>query len=199
MNDINEKINFFFKSPTDIPIGNSFSSLYLLRRDIFTCMGFDPNKMQPIDYQALWPGLMGILAGIDLLGKYLEGDDINTSVYYRFKNYYERYFDLKGDSEIIYQLRNSMLHSFGLYSFNYKISKKTKIKTKEYFFSLDRRNDGLIVNNPQKDYYIINIIALCNAFETSIDKFLKEVRNDITLKINFEKMFQFYAGIKINT
>ncbi|RZA01145.1 MAG: hypothetical protein EOP47_11770, partial [Sphingobacteriaceae bacterium] len=115
MENINQKIDFFFKPSTDEPIGPEFSSLYLLRRDIFTALGYDPNTMEAINYRVLWPGVMCILAGIDLLGKYLAGDDVNSSVSERFRNYYEKYFDNKHEYEIVYQLRNSMLHSFGLY------------------------------------------------------------------------------------
>jgi hypothetical protein len=195
--DINEQIDFFFKESIVEPIGDKFSTLYLLRRDIFTCLGFDPNNMNQISYRALWPGVMSILAGIDLLGKYLEGDDIDTSVSRRFKNYYKKYFDNGTDCEIIYQLRNSMLHSFGLYSFNYTTINKVKTKTQEYFFVLDRRNDDFIVTNLQIDRYAINIIALCNAFEKSIDRYLNDLKSNNTLKLNFEKMFPFYAGIYV--
>jgi hypothetical protein len=190
MNNLNEKIDFFFKSPTDEPIGPNFSYLYLLRRDIFTSLGYDPNTMKPINYRVLWPGLMCILAGIDLLGKYLEGDDINTSVSFRFKEYYKKYFNNKENVEIIYQLRNSMLHSFGLYSF----TSNKKVKKQEYFFILDIRDDNSIVTH-QNNTYTINIIALCNAFEISVDKYLEDLRSNDMLKINFEKMFPFYAGI----
>jgi len=160
---------------------------------IFTSLGFDPNTMTSINYQVLWPGVMGILAGIDLLGKYLEGDDVKTSVTHRFKNYYQKYFDNKGDCEIIYQLRNSMLHSFGLYFFT--MSKGAK--NKEFFFALEGRNDSFIVHSYQNGRYIINIIALCNAFEISIDRYLADLKNDEILKKNFEKMFPFYSGIYI--
>lgn len=194
MKTLDEKIDFFFRNSTDVPIGPNFSYLYLLRRDIFTSLGFDPSTMTPINYQVLWPGVMGILAGIDLLGKYLEGDDVKTSVTHRFKNYYQKYFDNKYDCEIIYQLRNSMLHSFGLYSFT--ISKGAK--SKEFFFALEGRNDNRIVHSHQGDRYTINIIALCNAFEISIDRYLNDLRNDEILKRNFEKMFPFYSGIYIH-
>lgn len=193
MNNISEKIDFFFKSTTNEPKGPNFSCLYLLRRDIFTSLGYDPNTMNRINYQVLWPGVMCILAGIDLLGKYLAGDDIRTTVSDRFKQYYKRYFDSKDDCEIIYQLRNSMLHSFGLYSF----TQKNKIKTREYFFTLDISNDSSIVTDNQGNRYTINIIALCNAFERSIDRYLTELKNDDILKTNFEKMFEFYAGMGV--
>lgn len=147
--------------------------------------------MEQINYQVLWPGLMSILAGIDLLGKYLAGDDINTSVSDRFKKYYKSYFDNKDESEIIYQLRNSMLHSFGLYSFTCK----NQIKTKEYFFTLTVSDDNTIVTYGPNNRYTITIIALCNAFEISISKYLENLNNDKVLQSKFEKMFPFYGGM----
>src|ERR1700744_2863609 len=162
MENLIDQIDFFFREPNEIPNEKEYSILYLLRRDIFTCFGHDPNTMEHIPYQAMWPGVMGILAGIDLLGKYLEGDDVNTTVTDRFKKYYLRYFnDDETEADAIYQLRNSMLHSFGLYSFKLK----NKIKIKEYFFILDRRNNNQIVSVQKEDWYIIDIVALCNSFE----------------------------------
>jgi hypothetical protein len=78
-------IDRFFRDPRDKPKPpDDFSHLYLLRRDIDTCFGFNPDNGNPINgidsvtrasvyCQALWPGVMGILAGIDLLGKFLAG------------------------------------------------------------------------------------------------------------------------------
>ena len=60
---------------------------------------------------------MAVMAGVDLVAKFLEGKD-NTSVGGRFRKFLEQCFKLasQSDREIIYQLRNSLLHSFGLYS-----------------------------------------------------------------------------------
>lgn len=73
---------------------------------------------------------MTVLAGIDLLGKFYKGDDSPNGVGQRFKNYYEKYIDNK-NADTIYQLRNSMLHSFGLIS-------KTKNKTIGFTVSAKR-------------------------------------------------------------
>lgn len=67
-------INAFFMNPSTPPvIPGTFSQLYLLRRDISTCFGIDPDNGQRLPTQALWPGVMAICAGIDLLGKFLAG------------------------------------------------------------------------------------------------------------------------------
>lgn len=197
MENINQKIDFFFKPPTEEPVGSEFSSLYLLRRDIFTALGHDPNTLDSINYSVLWPGVMCILAGIDLLGKYLKGDDINSTVTKRFKNYYKRYFDNVKECDIVYQLRNSMLHSFGLYSFQTKREGENNVKTKEYRFVIDRNDNPSIVSYYEDDFYGINIKALHEGFEKSINKYFTELKSNKELQGNFEKMFPYYKGIYI--
>ena len=76
-------------------------------------------------YGAEWPAIMTIFSGIDLLGKFLAGDDSNGNVGNRFKEFIIEYFDEcnnRTDSEIIYELRNSLAHSFNLYSRHYNFS-----------------------------------------------------------------------------
>ena len=102
--------DLFFLSPlTGLTTPNDFGVLYLLRRDINLCMGGS--------CQALWPAAMGMLAGVDLLAKFLEGSDATGKVRDRFRSFVGRFFGLNPtDQEVLYQLRNALLHSFGLYS-----------------------------------------------------------------------------------
>ncbi len=127
-------IDCFFRNPRLTPRrGEQLSQLYLLRRDIDTCFGTNPNTeaiWEPLDKKtkeeiscrAIWPGTMAILAGIDMLGKFLAGTDKtrgadSITVGDRFKAFATRYLGLNvPDAELIYQLRNSLLHTFGLYS-----------------------------------------------------------------------------------
>jgi hypothetical protein len=85
-----------------------FGILYLLRRDINRCL--TPGE-------GSWLGAMGIFAGIDLLAKFYKGTD-KGEVGKRFRLFTRKYFDTSGNAEAvaIYQLRNAMMHSFGLYS-----------------------------------------------------------------------------------
>ncbi len=101
-------IDMFFMSPSIAPRRHgTFSQLYLLRRDISACFCAS----------ILWPGVMAICAGIDLLGKFLAGNDDGKKVGERFETFLKIYFKISSDdAKIIYQLRNSLLHSFGLYS-----------------------------------------------------------------------------------
>ena len=80
----------FFEDPAAYcqPPGE-FEVIYLLRRDIKSCM----------DGRILWPGAMAIMAGVDLLGKFLAGDDKVGGVGNRFRAFVERYFNLAAGDE----------------------------------------------------------------------------------------------------
>lgn len=87
--NIDDKIDFFFENPNNWIEGKSkLSNLYLLRRDIFTCLGYNPTTKQKIEYSVLWPGAMSVLAGIDLISRYYYGNDEFGNVGKRFKGYY---------------------------------------------------------------------------------------------------------------
>ncbi|MGC4043220.1 MAG: hypothetical protein QM758_05405 [Armatimonas sp.] len=186
--------NFFFRSPRLEPNSPEVvSQLYLLRRDIDACFGIDPNTGSPINFRTIWPGVMAILAGVDLLGKFLAGDDTQGQVGIRFRDFLEKYFGLSStDSEIIYQLRNSLLHSFGLYS---------ETKTKTYRFTLRGGLSGLI-SNPAADEYHIDVARLYDLFVTAVDKFHADLKDTAHADYaqrdaNFMKMLQKHGAISI--
>ena len=121
MSNIENDIALFFQDPTTEPgTPGKLGVLYLLRRDIRECV--------TIEKKILWPATMAILAGIDLLGKFYAGED-GGGVGLRFRSFVDKYFQpiSDDDAETIYQLRNALLHSFGLYS---------KSTTNTYYFSL---------------------------------------------------------------
>ncbi|MCK4446110.1 MAG: hypothetical protein KAW56_03415 [Candidatus Marinimicrobia bacterium] len=191
MKDIDNKIDFFFENPNIWIEGRKrFSNLYLLRRDIIQCFGFDPSSGNKIGYRVLWPGAMSLLAGIDLLSKYYYGQDEFGKVGERFKGYIKKYINInKDEAEIIYQLRNSLLHSFGLYS--YKLDKITK-KRIEFSFMLKATGDKF-VSRITENKYLIDILTLWREFEKSIPLYCCDLRNNDELKKNFYKMFPYYS------
>ncbi|MBU2858045.1 hypothetical protein HF289_14660 [Acidithiobacillus ferrooxidans] len=72
----NDDATLFFEDPkTNKQIPNEFSVLYLLRRDVYQCMGIDSTTRNKTGIKIIWPGVMAILAGIDLLGKFYSGND----------------------------------------------------------------------------------------------------------------------------
>ena len=120
---IADKLNLFFESPTIEPAAagvpdtsgalmlgtcKRYSTLYLLRRDVDRCLTANP----PI----YWPGIMAMLAGIDLMAKLYDGDDKTTggAIGTRFKKFVEDQMSA-GDGDAMWKLRNAILHSYGVY------------------------------------------------------------------------------------
>lgn len=135
-NDLEKKIEIFFQDPKEKKeIPNIYGTLYLLRRDIYRCMGYDVDTFIKKNEAIIWPGAMTVLAGIDLLSKFYAGSDECNKVSERFKAFYSECIDDE-NAEIIYQLRNSLLHSFGLLS-------KAKNKT-TYRFMVGASRDNLV-------------------------------------------------------
>lgn len=178
-------IDWFFRSPRSDPRpGEKFSQLYLLRRDIDTCFGIDPNTGRflrivdsvtggDITCQAIWPGTMAILAGIDLLGKILSGSDQMGKGGKRFINFGMRYLNLtRDDADLLYQLRNSLLHSFGLYT---EKTERGKV-TATYNFVLSR-GMGMLIKHLGNDYYCIDAQRLRELFEQALEKYEMELRD----------------------
>lgn len=183
MTKIQDDIDLFFTNPSIEPKPPSvFSVLYLLRRDIKQCINAK---------QILWPATMAILAGVDLLGKFYAGED-GRGVGNRFRNFVDRYFQpiSSEDAETVYQLRNALLHSFGLYS---------KSSGGEYYFTLVLPEAGpLVVEHIRtKGRYLISIIALYNKFEMAIQSYHSDLETDSGLQDNFGKMYNRYGTIHI--
>jgi len=182
--------DIFFRKASERPIiPGTFGVLYLLRRDTLQCLGFDPNTGARNKEPVLWPGGMAILAGIDLTAKFFKGDDNIGGVGQRFKDFIEQNFQhiSAGDKETIYQLRNSLLHSFGLYS---------KTKTQTYHFILTANNSPL-VQQTGSDEYKIDLLSLHQQFENAIEKYATDLNTDSTLQSKFSLMFPNYGSIHI--
>jgi hypothetical protein len=183
MTAIANDIDLFFQDPETEPSSpGRFGVLYLLRRDIKQCITTG---------QILWPATMAILAGIDLLGKFYAGED-GRGVGRRFRSFIDNYFQpiSSDDAETIYQLRNALLHSFGLYS---------KSRANNYFFSLILPEAGpLVQRHPQnREQYLISITALYDKFETAIERYRTELEADSDLQDKFSKMFPYYGAISV--
>lgn len=185
--------DLFFRPPrTEIGHPNWIGVLYLLRRDIDICMGIDPTSRQPMAYQAKWPGAMAMLAGIDLLAKFYVGSDDNGrgKVVERFRKFLEQFFTelSQADRDVIYQLRNSLLHSFGLYS---------KSGEKEYRFVLTDHGSGLLVSSAPPHQYCIDLRVLHSEFEKAVAAYQAALDSDSQLQHNFAAMFVNYGRVHI--
>ncbi|RJP69535.1 MAG: hypothetical protein C4532_10875 [Candidatus Abyssobacteria bacterium SURF_17] len=185
------KADLFFEDPRHhrSPPGN-YGVLHLLRRDIYRC--FDWNLSEKAEQKRdpiLWPGGMAILAGIDLLAKFHEGDDAIGCVGQRFRDFVGRYFQplCAKDEETIYQLRNSLLHSFGLYS---------RTKTTEYRFVLSASREQLVQQISVGNYQV-DLVTLFERFEGSVQRYGVDLNADAELQTNFCRMFSKYGSIRI--
>jgi hypothetical protein len=196
-NENKRNVEIFFDDPRKSPeehkqaFGGFCSVLYALRRDISTCLGVNITTGEKIPYKVIWPGCMAILAGIDLLGKFFAGSDEVRKVGDRFINFVKEYFEniSSTDAEIIYQLRNALLHSFGLYSKD----KNGKI----YNFTLIQNHLPLVqyVNND----YLVDVWTFYIMFESAVKKYSEDVRKNKSLQCKFESMFSKYGQFFIGT
>ena len=169
--DLNENISQFFYDPKIPPKPpGHFSTLYLLRRDAAKCMGKNPNTYEQQSEaefsQALWPGLMAVFAGIDLLAKFYKDDD-QGPIGERFEAYVEKFIcpDHPEWKKSLWKLRNAVMHSFGLYG--------GKVNGKEERYLLTA--GGGIVNipdeTPTQRTIHFDILRIWTSFEEHLSEF----------------------------
>jgi len=184
--DTTEKIERFFKDPDEEPeLSGEFSTLYLLRRDINQCF---KNSL-------LWPTTMCILVGFDLLGKFYAGNDNRGCVEERFENFLRAFVlenlenkkEIEEEVEVLYSLRNSMCHSFGLYDNKYHIVLN---KDKKKFISLPQSETDKT--------YRISVYLLKEKFENGIENFKKTLTKPDKIA-KFDLMFDKYGSIWIES
>jgi len=192
---LEENIEFFFTPPTTNPntLSEKKSVLYLLRRDAYTCLKIDPTSLAEICFQARWPGIMTIMTGIDLLGQYYMGTDCPEGCGKRFKKYIIMYFKgvNRSEANILFQLRNALIHSFGLYA--------RDSEYREYIFTLPsiKKPKPKLIDYGGKNRYIISDVTLHEKFEDSINKYYKELLKDPILQKHFEAMFIYHSRVYI--
>lgn len=132
---------------------------------------------------------MSILAGIDLLVKFLAGED-GPGVGNRFRCFVNRFFHLPAaETEAIYQLRNAMLHSFGLYS---RLQDGTV-----YRFTLVSCGARPLVRHTPPEHYLVDLISLHEDFEEAVGEYRRDLQGDAALQQNFLDMFPNYGAIYI--
>lgn len=187
---MNENITFFFRNPNNfISQPQKYSTLFLLHRDVLTCFGFNPNNGERIEYEVIFPGLMTICSGFDLLSKFYSGNDNFWEAGKRFKCFIADTLNLnQQDSELLWSFRNSMLHSFGLYGRN---------NNTEYKFVLNGNGENIINKTEEPNKYFLNIYKLFKGFQDSIQNYYELLKADIQLENNFNKMFENYGYVDI--
>lgn len=200
LDTLDGRIAFFFDSPKKHPTKHRTpegyeSVLYLLRRDIqhcfFNCNGriVDESEVEAKvkeHWHRLFPGILVIMSGIDLLAKFLEGDDCRKwgKVGERFTKYLESYFDglPEDQAKLIYKVRNCLVHSFGLYD---------KDMDKNIVIA-PRSPEGKIVTTTDK-WCILHYKDLCVQFLRSVKKYRADLQERPKLQERFDKMFAHYG------
>jgi hypothetical protein len=213
--ELNKNIDFFFDYtpyPTECnprPQGKDWSTLHLLRQEITYC--FEKRN-------AIWPATMAIFAGIDLLAKYHSGNDLirDGKVGERFQEFIKEYLELsvEDDRTAIWQLRNSMLHSFGLYSKKVRPKKREKEEeiVKAYKFTVTRHTLKLIHETGTEYitegteqhpviYYTIDVSILQQEFERGVRQYYNDLRikQNPDLRKNFKHIYDLnrYNAVRI--
>jgi hypothetical protein len=166
-----KRIENFFREKTYNPGENS--SLALLRNDMDRCFTSG----------ILYPGVVGIMTGIDLLAKFYKGEDSINGVGKRFDNFLKDYFYLKDKEErkYVYQLRNAMLHSCGLFS----------IDNKNIIYRFTLRQNGKFMLYSKEDSVArvsINIWELRERFNQAIYFYKKDLIERKEVLDNFKKI-----------
>jgi hypothetical protein len=114
-------------------------------------------------------------------GKYDAGTLDAQGVGVRFKSFLGKYWGLDStNQEIIWQLRNSLCHSFALFS--------TDWNGKEYKFELSESAPNLIVHSGNNNYQI-GLDKLLEHFFTGISNYEKIVNTDDQHKDNLISVF----------
>jgi len=174
---IDSNLNIFFRDPREAPTElGTLGVLYLLRRDVVRCLQNDNG--------ILFPALMMMFAGIDLLAKFYAGSD-KGSVGARFKGFIKKYFSgiSADDADVLYQLRNALLHSFALYS-------RDDRRQKHYSFAIGPATQ--LVGEFQGRYFI-NPRMLYEQFENAIQQYQNDLSSDVDLRAKFQVMFPNYG------
>lgn len=175
--------DLFFTNPEIFKAGQ-VSTLHLLRRDIYSCLG---KKMGQVETKigtektiAIWPGIILIMTGIDLLAKFHSGNDTDGQVSNRFKCFVNQY--INANPEDIYQLRNALLHGFSLYS---------KYKGKEWRYVLGQHSENLIWLGTDGKIWV-SADQLHKAFEQSIERFQNDY-STLNSYSSFSDLFEKYG------
>ena len=144
---------------------------------------------------------MAILAGVDLLAKFFIGSDKSggkrkeDKVGWRFESFAQKYLGLsKDDGHLLYHLRNSLLHSFGLYSEEHD---RRSCTTTVYNFSLSQ-GFGVLIERQGSDGYRIDVDQLRARFDKAISDYERDLRDTSfrdheQLNKNFAQMFPKHA------
>ena len=186
-NSIQDHISKFFdfSEPNE---GDYFSPLNLLVRQKNLCLS---------GRVAVWPGVITILSGVDMLGFYLKAGNILSDTKQRFLDFYNEFFSIQSTTldcgDILYSARCAMMHTFGLYT------EKRDGTIIKFVFSWDNPVSDFITSIPSSSscyVYHINLSLLNGLFDDAISnyrvKLINEYHNDPNSDIvqKFEEVYR---------
>ncbi|MBU0974043.1 MAG: hypothetical protein KKC20_25665 [Proteobacteria bacterium] len=161
-------IERIFKS-TDIEPDEEYNfSLHQLRRDVQRCLG--TGIYQGKGDTSIWPGILTILAGIDLLTTYYDpiaSPPLGANNNEKYKGFCNQNMNLliPQMQDAFYQFRCGMLHDFSLIS-----TTLNKRSPTTWFFKLEYKTEmgDYISYDSQTNYYTVYVFPLYKAFETAV-------------------------------
>lgn len=210
--ELASKIAHFFTDPAVDPssLGMVKSTLYLLRRDVNFCFGIahGTGARDRTRGRAIFPGVMTIMAGWDLLGKFLAGSDDLHQAGQRLRAFVQRYARSEAGCRLreeevwcLWQLRNVMLHSFGLLA---KVNDPKQFADIVRFVLVEEGMDVIVVGRTggaARDWTaVVDYWKLQRQFVQSIAAYRQEMEDPELgkdLRSQFEKMWTDYALTKI--
>jgi hypothetical protein len=191
---LDDKIAFFFTAPAPIMAFGTFSSLFLLRREVQDCLIGKVVDEDCVIREAmrgehrLFATLMVVSAGVDLLAKFHAGSDDVGGVGARIRTFAARYMFAAAknpgrSAEILYHgLRNPLLHSFTLHDRTLQIG------------LMNQRPDFDILENPQKPgQVLISVEGVYLAFVRGLNAYRVELLTSTELRSKFQAMYEKYG------
>lgn len=188
-------VDFFFSEPTMPPEqhrrpNGQMSILYLLRREAQdTLIGrvCPENRVTRNNVRhRLFATALVLMSGVDLLGKFAAGSDKEGEVRQRFTTFAQTYMSMSPEeAAALYKVRNSLMHSFGLYD--------PKEKERVAIALLRRRahiGEAPVIHDGQ--YWILKIEAFYERFIDGVVRFNADVVNGTKLQ-EFQAMFPRYG------
>lgn len=195
----NEQIELFFKKPHEPHPGGAASVLYLARQEAQNClighlMPEDQAVVECVkDPQRVFASSMVILAAIDLMAKFYDGQDRQKEVGKRITAFAKDFVftglpSAATFAKVLYLgCRNPLLHSFTFENDTYRISVVT-----------DFGRPGIVarVRGGSAQHFVISVIGLYRAFVEACNRYEQAVRRDADLQVKFAAMFPKYGSIQ---
>jgi hypothetical protein len=194
-----DDVVFFFTVPLADLVRNQQgeprrSVLAMARQEILDCLVGDWRSSEknvaarPSDYHRLYASAMVIFAAIDLLAKFHAGD-AKGGVAQRFLTFVHEFMGLsEADAEAVYAVRNSMMHSFGLYD----NKNERGLSFSQGCIRLDEAASPVW---SVKGGWIICLHHLYNAFLRAVHSYEQAVIHDSLLQENFENIYHDYGYV----